>query len=117
MANKVGDIALLISCATMQLLYKSFDFATIFASVDSLLLQHYHMNAVAFFRDQILVFLDNEFTDYVFCASAYSEMLSFFSTFKGTGYDLLLFYEFNSVICFFIIVASIGKSAQAGLHM
>jgi NADH-ubiquinone oxidoreductase chain 5 len=117
MANKIGDIALLISCVTLQLLYKSLDFSTIFAGVEALLLYDNNICTIDILRDQFFFYINMLFTDFLLSEACNSELLVFLNNCKDTGYNMLLFTDYNTVICFFLIIASIGKSAQAGLHI
>jgi len=89
LANKIGDIALLISCVLIQLIYKSLDFTLVYACTPLNL----ELNLEKL--DNILV------TGFLETSSILNNVI-----------------EKNTIlICFLFVVGAVGKSAQSGFHL
>ena len=104
MANKVGDILLLFSCLFLIMLYNSLYFYNIFLVTttspllyDNLLFYNVHG-----------YILSNNNVNFLLFNNYFININDFFN------YNLIFFT--STIICFFIILASICKSAQAGFH-
>lgn len=89
MANKIGDIALLISCILIQLIYKSLDFTLIYACIPSNL-------------DFIMEKIDDLFI------AGYLETSALLNN---------VIVKNTTLICFLFVVGAVGKSAQSGFHL
>lgn len=95
LANKVGDIALLLCCSYIQIVYKSLDFSVIYSC-----LSIFDLNS---FRG-----IDN----YFFMNDLFLIDLSIHLTLIKN-----IFVSSITFICFLFLIAAIGKSAQAGFHI
>ena len=88
MANKIGDISLLMVCVYIHLLYKTLDFSTLFLVMDT--------------------------TNHIIYPSNVNTTMPYIvDGFLYLGLDSY----FQKVICFLLIIAAVGKSAQAGFHI
>jgi len=97
MTNKVGDLALLLCCAICYYEYKTLDFAVLFSCLDSNISYNIEPLDIAMTELLNIIFVDSiaVVNDRLFCDSDTNV----------------------SFICIFLVLAAIGKSAQAGLHI
>lgn len=103
--NKLGDIALLITFTILFYLFKSLDYAVMFALVSNYTFSHSLdislldcLNLVI----DTLTFLTSELTIYNI-------------TLNGYQTEDLVFY--TKSVCILLIIAAVAKSAQVGLHV
>ena len=109
MANKIGDILLLFSCLFCCFLYNSLYFNVIF------LTSYYSLNSINnTYKNLIDYNLEGFFLSdensliYIFFENTFLNINNYIN------YNIFIFV--STFICFFIILASICKSAQAGFH-
>lgn len=95
--NKIGDIALLICCALVYYEWKTLDFSVLFCCLDNL-------------------FFNNSIMDEWSCQSVYFDGATYYNLINYISFLSVLEYKI-SIMCFFFVLAAIGKSAQAGLHI
>ena len=108
MANKIGDILLLFSCLFLLFKYNSLSFNNIFflsnLNIISILsLSQYEYTDLGYF-----ITMNNNIT-YILHNFIYNNNINYFIN----NYIVL---SISTIICLFIIIASICKSAQAGFH-
>lgn len=97
--NKLGDIALLISCTVMYSMFKTVDFAMISACAGYFPYISSEVPAYAYFS---LLYTEETIVDFQVVLSTI---------------DRHMLFDQLTLVCFFLLVAAIGKSAQAGLHI
>ena len=107
-ANKTGDVLLLFSCLFMAILYNSLYWNSIFLSfndniISILSLSQYEYTDLGYF-----ITMNNNIT-YILHNFIYNNNINYFIN----NYIVL---SISTIICLFIIIASICKSAQAGFH-
>jgi len=108
LVNKVGDIALLISCVALQYLCHSVSFYTLYASTCGLCYTSSVLdNACALFVNAIDSVCGIEIVWYIFMCVSCTSVVPVVSAVLNAYW----------LICVFCILAAVGKSAQAGLHM
>lgn len=105
LVNKLGDIALLIGCVLLQYLYKSVTVASVVASSLCALNCGISVEVAA---EHILCNTDVLSTTVPLCMRIYD---------TGTVAYLLHVADVCNLVCVCLLLAAIGKSAQAGLHM
>lgn len=98
--NKIGDIALMIAFTILFLLFKSFDYSIIFACITNL--SFHHILEI----EQYYNLLNNNYYTY-----ALNSLLD------NNNINLINIINLNTAICYLLIVAAVGKSAQVGLHI
>lgn len=98
--NKIGDIALMIAFTILFLLFKSFDYSIIFACITNL--SFHHILEI----EQYYNLLNNNYYTY-----ALSSLLD------NNNINLINIINLNTAICYLLIIAAVGKSAQVGLHI
>jgi hypothetical protein len=113
MANKIGDIALLLCCVALQLLYKSVDYATVFTCVECA--STYDDTNAYILVDQLLSHADYQLTNYILGYDVGAGDVQALVT----GHSVMLHCAtaYNRLIRSCLVIAAVGKSAQAGLHM
>lgn len=104
MANKIGDILLLFVCLYSLILYNSTSFNIIFSIPKD---YYIHMNYNNFFYTGHVIEKFNNI-DYLLSDLININICDLFNL---TNISITPF-----IICLFIIIASIRKSAQAGFH-
>ena len=112
--NKIGDISLLICCAIFYYEYKSLDFSVLFSCVNIGLCSSY--------EEALMVYSFLESDDSYDRCNLPERPLFFRLLVEEMGMYTTYFAQVSSrdslsVICFFLVLAAIGKSAQAGLHI
>lgn len=110
MVNKIGDIALLIGCAALQYMYHSVTFAAVAASTTSTL----YIGSV---QDSASELLTSMFGIIAVMCNTDSLFLNMVIQSTNTISYVLDVFDFYCVVCIFLVLAAVGKSAQAGLHM
>lgn len=98
--NKIGDIALMIAFTILFLLFKSFDYSIIFACITNL--SFHHILEI----EQYYNLLNNNYYTY-----ALNSLLD------NNNINLINIINLNTAICYLLIIAAVGKSAQVGLHI
>ena len=113
LANKIGDILLLFCCLYLLLKYNSlyFNNISIISNMETdnqvlgnfynLIINDTNINSLEY-KNQIISWLSASERNIIMFLSSSMEMNTYF--------------EITGIICFFIIMASICKSAQAGFH-
>lgn len=107
MANKIGDILLLFSCLFLVILYNSLYFNSIFLSSNYNLINNIYTSLCDMSHYGYLL-LYNDKIEYL--------LYNYFFLNINDFINLNLCFFTSILICFFIILASICKSAQAGFH-
>ena len=109
MANKIGDILLLFACLFLYFMYNSLYFNVIFLCFDYTLdyINIIYNNILNYNTNGYLLFYKNDLF-YVLFNNKYISINDY------NNYNTIVFL--STFICFFIIFASICKSAQAGFH-
>ena len=113
--NKVGDIAMLLGCILLQIAYKSVDFSIIGASVECANLGFLSFEEQCL--DQLFASLGTDFLYFVLGtdgAAGYIKLYAYYGAYSTLITDL---QAYNTAVCLLLILASVGKSAQAGLHI
>ena len=107
MANKLGDSLLLFSCLFLIYIYNSMYFNTIF-SCESFTLYKWNeiINIVS--NTNVLNIKENKYTFYFLL---YNDIININDI---LNYNTFVF--FSTFLCFFIVLASVCKSAQSGFH-
>ena len=107
MANKTGDILLLFSCLFLVIIYKSLYFNNIFLSANFNLAENIYDYLCNYdSKGYFLVYKKNLI--YILYDSL------FFNINDYLNYNVIFFT--STMVCFFLIIASICKSAQSGFH-
>lgn len=110
MANKTGDVLLLFSCLYLVFFYNSLYFNVIFSLCDHNLsyVIDLYKSSFNYTEGGYVLLCNRETLIYILLNK------NFFSISQYINNNLLIFS--NTIIAFFIIVASICKSAQSGFH-
>lgn len=99
--NKIGDIALMIGFTIIFLLFKSFDYSIIFGCISNISFHH-------------IVEIENTYSLFETQNTYYMYAMNWL-----INNDISISYmtQWNTVICYLLIIAAVGKSAQVGLHI
>lgn len=97
--NKIGDLALMIAFTIIFILFKSFDYSIIFGCISNISFYNiieieniYNLETNLYFKYSIEWLVKNNI-------------------------DVTTIIQMNTIICYLLIIAAVGKSAQVGLHI
>ena len=105
MANKIGDVLLLFACLYILINYNSLYFNTIFSSLNSYFI---NLGSNDFYSHTGHFIVNYNKIDYIITTTSSTNINDFINLSNVSIAPL--------IICIFIIIASICKSAQAGFH-
>jgi len=109
MANKIGDILLLFSCLFLLFKYNSLSFNNIFF-LSNFISNQYYFDSNFFQNSLSINYLElNNSVEYLFYNN------NQYINLNSIKHLNTVFFT-STLICFFIILASICKSAQSGFH-
>ena len=109
-ANKIGDICLLFLSILIYYMYNNLDFYTVF--ICNLNINNEYLSLIY----NILGNWDNMNVYFFFTDVDFFVISKFFFFINSDYLNNTMYILYSNLICFFILIASICKSAQSGFH-